>query len=146
VNRPSGRLSLGIGLPNTVYSVCKLVDAARRSPWYLSVDAFVYAHISRRVSIVAVMIKNLSVEKIESRFCGLGPDDFEEVIEESKKNLKELGTPRTLVCQEGFENLYDAAYFVTSHLWAAPKLERHEAMGALEDSSEVIYSCFDVRP
>jgi hypothetical protein len=112
----------------------------------LSVDAFIYAHISRRVSIVAVTLKNLSVRRIENGFCGLGPDDFKEVIEESKKNLKRIGTPRTLLCQEGFENLYDAAYFVTSHLWAAPKLERHEAMGALEESSEVIYSCFDVRP
>lgn len=140
------RVSLGIGLPDTVYSVCKLTDVTRSSPWYLSVDAFVYAHISHRVSIVAVTLKNLSVREIEPRFCGPGPDDFEEVIEESKKNLEELGTPRTLICQEGFKELHDAAYFITRHLWAEPKLERYEAMGALEDSSELVYSCFGIRP
>jgi len=146
VSQVRKRLALGIGIPDDSYSVCKLVDVTKESSGYLSVDAFVYAHISHLASIVAVTLRDLSVRRIELRFCGLGPNDFEEVIEESKKNLKELGTPRTVICREDFRNLHDAAYFITSHLWGDPKLERYEAMGALEDTSEIVYSCFGVRP
>lgn len=145
MNRPRRRLSLGIGIPDAVYSVCKLVDTTKGSPGHLSVDAFVYEHTSNLASIVAVTLRNLSVQRIERRFCGPGPDDFEEVVKESKKNLSEFRTPRTLICQEGFKDLRDATYFITSHLWADPNLERYEAMGAREDVSEIVYACFGVR-
>lgn len=129
-----------------VYSVCKLFDADPRAPEYLSVAALVYAHASNRVSMVDVVIRNLEVQRITRDFCGRGPSDFQELVEVSGKYLEESRTPRRLVCQEGFKTLGDAAYFVTSHLWFEDRLERHEAMGALEEASEVVYACFGVRP
>lgn len=137
-------MKLGIGPPPETYSVCKLVDANPSTPEYLSVAALVYGHISRRVTMVDIKIINLEVKRIVQGFCGRGPADFQELVEVSGKYLEESRTPRRLICQEGFKTLEDAVYFVTSHLWASD-IERYEAMGALEDTGEIVHTCFGVR-
>lgn len=139
---------LGIAPVKTeeVYSVCKLLDADPDFPEYLSVAALVYSHASRRAAMVNVTIVNLEVKKVIESFCGIGPTDFQELVEVSQGFIEESRTRRRLICQEGFKTIADATYFITSHLWLEPLLERHEAMGALEDSSEVVYTCFGIRP
>jgi hypothetical protein len=142
------RATLGIAPVQSleIYSVCKLFDVDPSIPEYLSVAALVYAHASRRVSMVDVVIRNLEVQRITQNFCGRGPSDFQELVEVSGKYLEESRTPRRLVCQEGFKTLEDAIYFITSHLWLEARLEKYEAMGALEEASEAVYACFGVRP
>jgi hypothetical protein len=142
------RPALGIAFPKIAetYSVCKLFDVDPKAPEYLSVAALVYAHISGRVSMVDIKIINLEVKRVVSGFCGRGPAGFQELSEVSGKFLEESRTPRRLVCQEGFKALEDAIYFVTSHLWLEARLERYEAMGALEDASEIVHVCLGVSP
>jgi hypothetical protein len=129
-----------------VYSVCKLLDADPESREYLSVAAMVYSHASHRAAMVEVAIVGLEVKKVAEAFCGIGPSDFQELVDVSQNFLEESRTPRRLICQEGFKTIEDATYFITSHLWLEPRLERYEAMGALEEASEAVYVCFGIRP
>ena len=140
------KLGIAPGRGTELYSVCKLLDADPDSPEYLSVSALVYSHLSRRVAMVDVAILNFEVKKIIQGFCGIGPQDFQEMIDVSQGFLEQSRTRRRLVCQEGFKTVADAAYFVTNHLWLESRLERHEAMGALEEASELVYTCFGIRP
>lgn len=141
------RPRLGIAPPagTDIYSVCKLLDADPDSREYLSVAAMVYSHASHRAAMVDVAIVKLEVKKVINAFCGVGPADFQELIEVSQNFLEESKTRRRLICQEGFKTIEDATYFITSHLWLEPRLERYEAMGALEDASEAVYTCFGLR-
>jgi hypothetical protein len=141
------RAKLGIAFPKIAetYSVCKLSDVDPGIPEYLSVAALVYAHASRRVTMVDVVIRNLEVRRITQNFCGRGPSDFQELMEVSEKYLEESRTPRRLLCQEGFKTLDDVIHFITGHLWAEARLERYEAMGALDDVREIVETCFKAR-
>lgn len=145
MKRPA-RLGIAPARGSDVYSVCKLLDADPSSREYLSVAAMVYSHSSHRAAMVDVAIIRLEVKKIVEGFCGIGPMDFQELVEVSQNFLEESKTRRKLICQEGFKTVDDATYFITSHLWIESKLERHEAMGALEETSELVYACFGIRP
>lgn len=138
---------LGIAFPKVAetYSVCKLSDVNPKVPEYLSVAALVYAHASRRMTMVDVLIRNFEVKRVTQNFCGQGPSDFKELVEVSGKNLEETRTPRRLICQEGFKTLDDVIHFITGHLWAEARLERYDAMGALDDVREIVETCFGAR-
>jgi hypothetical protein len=146
MSRPQPSLGIAPVTIQETYSVCKLFDADPAAKEYLSVDALIYAEVSGRVTMVTVVIRNLSVKRITQGFCGYGPKDFQELREVSGGYLEESRTPRRLICQEGFKTLLDTCHFVTGHLWLEPRLERYEATGALGDVAEIVYACFGVRP
>ena len=138
---------IGIAKPEAAaYSVCKLVDVDPGETYYLSTDALIYNHGTSKLVHVRLTVKDLAPVRVEIRFCGRGPDSFEEILEVSNQYLQESRTPRRLLCQEGFGTLNDASYFASQHLWGEPKVERPDAMGAVEEVGEHVYACFGERP
>jgi hypothetical protein len=125
-----------------IYSVCKLIDTTQGVPEYLSAASLIYAHASRRVTMVDVLVRNFEFKQIVQRFCGRGPEGFEDILATSGKYLDESRTSRQLLCREGFKALDDVVHFITGHLQAEAQLDQNEVVAATDEVLEIVETCF----
>jgi len=136
---------LGVAMPRLeqTFSVCKLVDLDRNRLTFASTDALVYGNETRRLAHVELVVLGLKSFRVSNKFCGRGPADFQDLIEDSNRNMEESGTPLKLICREGFHDLFEATYFVTAHLWE--EVEPSDAAGVLDEIREAVLPCLRSR-
>lgn len=135
------RLGIAPGAVPEAFSVCKLVDIRQGSITYLSTFAYVYSLVSRRVSIIEVLMERKTTKYVKLKFCGRGPAEFQEVLDYSADLMEKSDGSTRLVCREGIETLEEVLDFITGHLWDEG-VEPPEAMGAVEDVGEIVLRCF----
>lgn len=135
------RLGISPAMIQETFSVCKLVDVVESSRTYLSTFANIYGVVSHRMTIIEIMMERKTVKKVRRSFCGLGPRDFQEVLDYSNELMEKSDGHARLICREELSTIDDVLQFVTGHLWGEG-VEPPEAMGALEDTGEILLKCF----